>query len=57
MIDAPRGDILITMKENGDFVVYNACTMTAVIVPRETVMSFLDRVYLTKKDITRKYNY
>lgn len=57
MNDAPRGDILITMKENGDFVVYNASTMTAVIVPREVVMSFLDRIYLTKKDITRKYNY
>lgn len=49
MIDAPRGDILITLMKNGEFVVYNACAMTAFFVPREIVISFLDKVHLSKE--------
>lgn len=49
MANGPTGDILITMIKNGDFVVYNSRAMTAFFVPREIVMSFLDKVYLSKE--------
>lgn len=49
MIDAPRGDILITLTENGEFIVYNACAKAVFFVPREIVISFLDKVYLSKE--------
>ena len=49
MIDAPRGDILITLTKNGEFVVYNACAMAVYFVPREIVISFLDNLNLSKE--------
>ena len=45
----PRGDILITLTKNGEFMVYNACAMSVFFVPREMVISFLDKVYLSKE--------
>lgn len=49
MIDIPRGDILITMTKNGEFIVYNACSMTVFFVPREIVIPFLDNLNLSKE--------
>lgn len=49
MIDIPRGDILITLKENGDLIVYNACAMAVFSVPREIVIPFLEKVHLSEE--------
>lgn len=49
MIDIPRGDMLITLTKNGEFIVYNACAMTVSFVPREIVIPFLDQLNLSKE--------